>query len=78
MSLVATEKNKESDAVQQLAGLNIGASIPASVARPPQPPRPSQPPPPPEPEEVEEDEDDPFADSNEVSTPAYERPEPRW
>ena len=81
--LVATEKSKESDAAQQLAGLKLGPSNPTTGVRPPQPPRPSQPPPIPqsaeeEEEEEDDDEDNPFADSNAVTTPAYEKPEPRW
>lgn len=75
--LVATDKNKE-DASQQLAGLNIGTPSPAPEVRPVQPPRPPQPPPPVEFEEEEDDEDNPFADSNAVATPAYEKSEPRW
>lgn len=73
--LVATEKNKGSDVAQQLAGLNLLTSGPV------QPPRPAQAPQPANPEEEEEEDDDennPFADSNAVSTPAFEKPEPRW
>lgn len=79
-SLVATEKGKESDMSQQLGGLNLGSSSPSSGARPIQPPRPAQQPQPEEPEEddVEDDENNPFADSNALSTPAFEKSEPRW
>jgi hypothetical protein len=79
-SIVAREKNKESDTAQQLAGLKLGTASPTFGARPVQPPRPSQLPPPVESdeEEDEEDEENPFSDSNAVSTPAYEKPEPRW
>jgi hypothetical protein len=76
-SLVATDKNKD-DAAQQLAGLKIGTPSPVPEVRPVQPPRPSQPPPPVDVDEEEDDEDNPFADSNAVVTPAYEKPEPRW
>jgi hypothetical protein len=76
-SLVATDKNKD-DAAQQLAGLKIGTPSPVPEVRPVQPRRPSQPPPPVDVDEEEDDEDNPFADSNAVVTPAYEKPEPRW
>jgi len=74
---LATDKNKD-DAAQQLAGLKIGTPSPVPEVRPVQPPRPSQPPPPADVDEEEDDEDNPFADSNAVVTPAYEKPEPRW
>jgi LAS seventeen-binding protein 5 len=72
--LVTTNKGKESDAAQQLAGLHIGASVPPPIPRPAQPPRPVEP----EEDEGEEDENDPFGDKHAVSTPAVEKPEPRW
>lgn len=77
--IAVTEKNKESEAAHQLAGLKIsGNSSPTPEARPVKPPRPMQPPPISAEEEEDDDEDNPFADSNAVVTPAQEKPEPRW
>ena len=77
--LVASDKGKESEVTQQLAGLHIGAkSSPGPEQRPPQPPRPVQPPEDEEDDFEEEDENDPFADRNAVATPKAERPEPSW
>ena len=74
---MSTEKSKDGDATQQLAGLHIGGKRPEQ--RPPQPPRPAQPPPAEEEDDFEEeDENDPFADRNAVTTPKVERSEPSW
>ena len=74
---MTSEKGKESDATQQLAGLHIGGK--SQEQRPPQPPRPAQPPPEEEEDDFEEeDENDPFADRNAVITPKVERSEPSW
>ncbi len=75
-----SEKSKENETTQQLAGLSISKSPPREQ-RPAQPPRPSQPPPEEEEDEEdfeEEDENDPFADRNAVTTPRVERSEPVW
>ena len=76
---MASDKGKESEATQQLAGLHIGSkSSPVPEQRPPQPPRPVQPPQDDEDDFEEEDENDPFADRNAVTTPKVERSEPSW
>ncbi len=76
-----TEKGKENEATQQLAGLSIGKN-PSPRAPPPpkQPPRPVQQPEEDEDEDdfEEEDENDPFADRNAVTTPKVEKREPVW
>jgi hypothetical protein len=75
-----TERGKENDNTQQLAGLHISKS-PSQEARPPPPPRPSVQPPQEEEDDddfEEEDENDPFADRNAVTTPKVERNEPVW
>ncbi|KAK0121084.1 putative actin patch assembly and actin polymerization protein [Cadophora gregata f. sp. sojae] len=85
MYRVMTEKGKETETAQSLAGLSIGGNSPSSRApalAPRQPPRPVQPPPPAQEDEEdeidEEDEDDPFADRNAVNTPQVEKREPVW
>tara|TARA_R110002060_G_scaffold22522_1_gene30564 strand:- start:924 stop:1169 length:246 start_codon:yes stop_codon:yes gene_type:complete len=77
-----SEKGKETETAQSLAGLSIGGNSPRAPAPAPrQPPRPVQPPPPQEDDEddfEEEDENDPFADRNAVNTPKVEKREPVW
>jgi LAS seventeen-binding protein 5 len=75
-----SEKGKEHDTTQQLAGLHISGKSPSPEARPPPPPRPVVQPPEDEDEDdyEEEDENDPFADRNAVTTPKVERSEPVW
>lgn len=76
-----SDKGKEHDLAQQLAGLHISTKNPSPEARPPQPPRPVQQPVEEDEDEddfVEEDENDPFADRNAVTTPKVERNEPVW
>jgi hypothetical protein len=77
--IVMSDKGKENEATNQLAGLHISKS-PNPVKRPPPPPRPVQRPPPEEEEDSveEEDENDPFADRNAFETPKFEKDEPRW
>ncbi|KAE9380581.1 hypothetical protein N431DRAFT_432859 [Stipitochalara longipes BDJ] len=80
MYKVISEKGKEHDTTQQLAGLHISKS-PSPEARPPPPPRPVVQPPQEDEDEddfEEEDENDPFADRNAVTTPKVERSEPVW
>merc|ERR1712225_79330 len=82
MYRVMSEKGKETETAQSLAGLSIGGNSPRAPAPAPrQPPRPVQPPPPQEDDEddfEEEDENDPFADRNAVNTPKVEKREPVW
>jgi LAS seventeen-binding protein 5 len=76
-----SEKSKEQDTANQLAGLHISDKSPSPEMRPPRPPRPVQQPPEEEEDEddfEEEDENDPFADRNAVTTPKAERFEPVW
>ena len=79
-----SDKGKENEATQQLAGLHLGAKSSGQQERPPQPPRPPQPRRPVQPLEEdedefeEEDENDPFADRNAVTPPKVERGEPQW
>ena len=78
-----SDKGKENETTQSLAGLSLAGKIPSPRAPPPaprQPPRPIQPPPPEEDEDdfEEEDENDPFADRNAVTTPKVEKREPVW
>jgi hypothetical protein len=71
-STVATEANKgkspADSAATSLAGLQISSPRPV-------PPTPVEDE---ESEVEEEDENDPFADRNEVETPAIEKEEPKW
>ncbi|KAL2069608.1 hypothetical protein VTL71DRAFT_14287 [Oculimacula yallundae] len=83
MYRLMSEKGKENETAQSLAGLNLAGKAPsprAPAPAPRQPPRPVQPPPPAEDEEEieEEDENDPFADRNAVNTPQVEKREPVW
>jgi len=74
---VVSDKGKESETAQQLAGLHLGSKSGSPEQRPPQPLRPAQP----ADEEdgfEDEDENDPFADRNAVSTPQVEKGEPTW
>ena len=74
---MASEKVKEGNATQQLAGLHMGGK--SQEQPPPQPQRPAQPPPEEEEDDFEdEDENDPFADRNAVVTPKVEKKEPSW
>jgi hypothetical protein len=77
---VATDKGKQSETMQQLAGLDLGGkSGNPEQLPPPKPPRPSQPADEEDDlEDEDEDEDDPFADRNAVSTPMVENDEPTW
>ncbi|KAH8789013.1 VHS domain-containing protein [Hyaloscypha sp. PMI_1271] len=78
---VMSEKGKEHDTTQQLAGLHISGKGPSPEARPPPPPRPVVQPLEEDEDEddfEEEDENDPFADRNAVTTPKVERSEPVW
>jgi hypothetical protein len=79
--LVMSDKGREQDPANQLAGLHISTKSPGPEARPPPPPRPVQHPPEEDEDEddfEEEDENDPFADRNAVTTPKVERSEPVW
>ncbi|CZS96583.1 related to LSB5-possible role in the regulation of actin cytoskeletal organization [Rhynchosporium graminicola] len=82
MYRLMSEKGKENETAQSLAGPNLaGSTSPrAPPPAPRQPPRPVQPSPPSDEEDEveEEDENDPFADRNAVSTPQVERREPVW
>lgn len=71
-----SDKGKENDTAQQLAGLNISTSPSRRAPPPAQPPK--QPPRPVQQPVEEEDDDDPFADSNAVATPSVEKREPAW
>ncbi|TVY87634.1 Protein lsb5 [Lachnellula willkommii] len=77
---VTSGKGKETDVSQQFAGLKIDRKGSSPEQRPPPPPRPAQPPPAADEGDdyPSEDEDDPFADRNELNTPAVEKDEPRW
>lgn len=79
---VMTEKGKEHEAAQQLAGLSIDKSptSPREAPPPPPPPRPVVQQPDEDEDDIEEEDDDnPFADRNAVSTtPAFEKREPVW
>ncbi|TVY51671.1 Protein lsb5 [Lachnellula cervina] len=76
---VTSGKGKETDVSQQFAGLQIDRKGSSPEQRPPPPPRPAQPPAAVEGDDYpSEDEDDPFADRNELNTPAVEKDEPRW
>lgn len=78
---VMSDKGKDNDTAQQLAGLHISGKSPSPEARPAPPPRPVQKPAEEDEDEdefEEEDENDPFADRNAVTTPKVERSEPVW
>ncbi|EKD15285.1 vhs domain containing protein [Drepanopeziza brunnea f. sp. 'multigermtubi' MB_m1] len=77
MYKVMSEKGKENEAAQQLAGLSIGKRAPPPPRKPPRPviPQPEED----EDDVEEEDENDPFADRNAViSTPSVQKREPVW